>query len=86
MSGKRVKVMEVMPDCFVELAKANPPGATRFERVIEHPLPADAKLVRVGVSSMGRMYLIIESAEFEEVPDHGQLPLLPETLFEVVRS
>lgn len=52
------------------------PGLYRlgWQRVIEHPLPDDAEVVRVGYDETGWLLLMVQSEEYEDVTEGNTYP------------
>ena len=74
MTGQScVKYFIVSDHFLVELCKGN---FTACGVEVVNPLPQDAKVVRIGHDSMGRLNVVVESQEFEEIEDCGEIPRL----------
>lgn len=81
----RLRRLTVPVAWIVELSKGKGP---RLVRVVSHPLPDDATVVRIGIDPLsGAVHLVIESAAFpDDVNECDAVPALPSPLFEVVYS
>ena len=73
----RLRYVTVTVGLFVEAMKH---GISAVD-VIENALPEDARLVRYGFDDIGRINLIIESAEFDELDEGAVVPSHPQPVF-----
>lgn len=53
-------------------------------RLIDHAFPDDAKIIRMGHDSFGRLIIILESQGFAELADGDEIPRLPDPVFECI--
>jgi hypothetical protein len=59
----------------VEFCKMIMSGKKQIFQVIENCLPQDTKLIRVGMSDQHQTaYLIIQSEEFDNIPEGHEIP------------
>lgn len=88
MNSRKLAALQVTPEFLIEFCKS---GEHHFQ-VTDHALPADAKIVSVG--SVGIEYsvrrhtllIVLQSEEFQPVPEGQIIPLLPAVQFERNRS
>ena len=78
----RVACLRVSVEVFLEFCKGG--DDTRRVRVVEHGLPADTRFIRAGHDQFGNLFLTLESREFEDIPEHQQMPELKGPVFERV--
>jgi hypothetical protein len=72
----------ISPPLLIELFKAGP--ARTFE-ILNYPLPEDARFVDVSyISSEGAIALVLESETFNDIPEKGKPPDLPNPEVRVV--
>lgn len=81
---RRLAIVMVSPEFIVRLLKE---GCDWFA-IAENSLPADSKIAGVGQSYYAADYaaiaLVIESSQFDEVPEGKPLPILPVPKFRKV--
>lgn len=80
----RIAILNVSVEFLVKFCKGGPPEAVE---VVEHALPADAKVVRLqprlqpNVPWADTVELWLESKTFPDVPDGDRPPELPSPVF-----
>ena len=83
--SRRIAVLQITGDLVVDMFQAGP---RRVEySVVDHPLPADAKIVGAYFNAAhDRVELAFESEEFAELPEGGAAPVLIPPLIAVTNS
>lgn len=85
----KVATLDLSAELFVEFAKLCKGGPPRKFIVKENPLPADAKILHVGLANRFvypplTLRLFIQSESFEDVPAGQIPPELPNIAFETL--
>lgn len=71
----RLKRLPVTGELLVEMSKGSRMDIIHL-RIAENPLPEDTKVCYALTGDRGIVELIIESSEFEEVPEGALIPFL----------
>lgn len=66
----KARYIGIHVEILLDILKGNfPRGVT-----VINPLPQDTMITSIGHDRMGRMYAIVNSSEFDEQPEHTELP------------
>ena len=75
----RLRYVPITASMLLELMKVDQP--TTSVELIANGLPKDTKLVRVGHDAYGWVNLVVESVDFDDVPEGGEIPRHPTPTF-----
>lgn len=73
----RFKYIALSADHYLHMIKNN----AIMDKVL-NPLPNDARFIRGGNDAMGNIFLVIESAEFDEVDENDEIPFYGHLVFQ----
>ena len=78
-------ILKITDQLLVEMFKAfnKMDDQWRVFRVLENPLPDDAKPIRCGFDEQGTLMLVIESDEFDFIEEGYTYPTLEPVIFQV---
>lgn len=80
----RVAALDLTPEIFVQFCMASKEGPPRRFKVVQHPLPEDARVLQMQIVNGHNIRLFLTSELFEEVPENEEPPLLPSPVYETV--
>ena len=75
----RLRYVPITASMLLELMKVTQP--TTSVELVANGLPQDAKLIRAGHDSFGWVNLVVESIDFDEVSEGGEIPRHPTPTF-----
>lgn len=70
----RIRTLQFTGDFLVSMLKE---GNVIQAAVVSNGLPADARFVRAGHDYSGSLYLVIESASFDDIEEGDEIPAHP---------
>ncbi len=77
-TGLRQKVVAIPPELILQLFHVSPKGVRVDDRILTaygtDVVPKGARALRAGIDEQGRVCLVIESTEFDEVQGGHKLP------------
>lgn len=77
----RIRYLPINIDFLIRLCQMNGLTEDSTVKIVENPLPDDVEVIRMGHDSFGNINIILQSSEFEEISEGGEIPLQPRTVF-----